>query len=44
MIKDYLARMDSKSTTSLEATDVGRILQLLKAAKIKISIPTGEAL
>ncbi|MCW1916795.1 hypothetical protein OJ996_24620 [Luteolibacter sp. GHJ8] len=37
IIAEYFKRIDSKDTPSLEATDVGRLLQLVHAAGLRIS-------
>ena len=36
IVNEYFQRIESKETTSLESTDVGRFLQLINAAGLKI--------
>jgi len=42
IVTEYTKRLNEKSTPVLEATDVGRMLQLFKAAEIKLNCPTLE--
>jgi hypothetical protein len=36
MIKEYFSRIDKKSMNTLESTDIGRLLQLIRSSKVKI--------